>query len=146
MIREIRKARSGDDGSWPLVQTTDNTFIFYADVNGDNRTERIRYFLSGTEIRRGVIEPTQVPVTYPAANEIVSTVMTSVEATSSPLFRYYNGNWPADTINNPLPSASRLLQTRFVKVHVRVNTSSNFAAGGFELSSGVSIRSMKTNL
>lgn len=146
MIREIRKARPGDNGSWPLVQTDDSTFIFYSDVNGDNRTDRIRYFVSGTELRRGVIQPTAVPVTYPAANEIVTTLMSSVEATASPIFTYYNGSWPADTANNPLSAAQRILHTRYVKIAVRLNATPNFAANGFELSSGVTIRSMKTNL
>ncbi len=146
MIREIRKARPGDDGSWPLVQTDDAVFIFYADVNGDNRSDRVRYFLSGNELRRGIIQPTAVPVTYPVANEVITTLMTSVEATSSPIFRYYNGDWPADTTNNPLSPANRILNTRFVKIDVRLNQTTNFAAEPFELSSGVSIRSMKNNL
>lgn len=146
MIREIRKARLGDDGSWPLVQTDDDVFIFYADVNGDNRSDRVRYFLNGTELQRGVIQPTAVPVTYPVANEVITTLISSVEATSSPVFRYYNGDWPADTINNPLSAADRTLNTRFVKIYIRLNQTDNFGAEPFELSSGVSIRSMKNNL
>lgn len=146
MIREIRKARLGDDGSWPLVQTDDDVFIFYADVNGDNRSDRVRYFLNGTELQRGIIQPTAVPVTYPVANEVITTLISSVEATSSPVFRYYNGDWPADTINNPLSAADRTLNTRFVKIHIRLNQTDNFGAEPFELSSGVSIRSMKNNL
>lgn len=146
MIREIRKARPGDDGSWPLLQTDDSSFTFFADVNGDDKTDRVRYFLSGTEIRRGVIAPTAVPVTYPVLNEVVTTVLTNVEATSTALFRYYNGNWPADTVNNPLTASQRILNTRYVQVSVRINPTPNFAANAFQLNSGVTIRSMKDNL
>lgn len=146
MIREIRRARLGDDGSWPIIEAEDTAFMFYSDVNADGRTDRVRYFLQDNELRRGVIEPTAVPVTYMVANEVVTTVMTNVEATATPLFRYYNGDWPADTVNNPLLPATRILNTRFVKVHVRLNPTPNFAANGFELTSGVTIRSMKDNL
>lgn len=146
IIRDIRRAKLGDNGSWTIVQADDTAFRFYADVTGDDRSDLVRYFLSGNELRRGVIQPTAVPVTYPVANEVVTTIMAPVEATSSPIFRYYNGNWPADTTNNPLPAAQRILNTRFVKVYIRINPTINFAASSFELSSGVTIRSLKNNL
>lgn len=146
MVREIRKARNGDNGSWPLVQTDNTTFIFYADVTNDGRTDRVRYFLSGTDLKRGVIEPSAVPVTYPTNTEQITTIASYVDATNSAIFQYYNGDWPADTVNNPLVSSQRILNTRFVEVTLKINPSQNFAAQPFSLSTGVTIRSMKTNL
>ncbi|MCX8009110.1 MAG: prepilin-type N-terminal cleavage/methylation domain-containing protein [Patescibacteria group bacterium] len=146
MMKEIRKIRNGDNGSWPLVQTDDRIFVFYSDVTNDGRTDRVRYFLDGRELKRGVIQPTAVPVTYPPQNEIITTIARFVEATNSAIFRYYNGNWPGDTMNNPLPPSQRILNTRFVEVTLTINPTQNFAAKPFQLSSGVSIRSMKTNL
>lgn len=45
MVREIREARSGDDGSYPIEKAGDKEFIFYSDIDGDGKTERVRYFL-----------------------------------------------------------------------------------------------------
>jgi len=45
MIKEIRAARVGDDGSYPIEKAEDKEFIFYADIDGDGKTERVRYFL-----------------------------------------------------------------------------------------------------
>lgn len=146
MIREIRKAQNGDDGSWPLVQTDDTTFIFFADISGDGRADRIRYFLNGTDLKRGVIQPTTVPVSYPLANETFTTIANYVSATNSAIFQYYNGNWPADIVNNPLPASQRILNTRFVKINLTIDPSKNFSSQPFTLSSGVTVRSMKTNL
>lgn len=146
MIREIREARNGDDGSWPIVDALDNSFTFYSDVTNDGRTDRVRYFLNGTSLQRGVIQPTAVPVDYPSANETITTIATSIDVSTGPLFRYYDGNWPADQIHNPLTQADRLLQTRYVAMYLRINISPNFAALPFEITSGVTIRSMKTNL
>jgi prepilin-type N-terminal cleavage/methylation domain-containing protein len=146
MIREIRETRSGDDGSWPIVDAQDNTFTFYSDVTNDGRTDKVRYFLNGTTLQRGVIEPAGVPVGYPPASEKITTVATSIDTSAGPLFRYYNGNWPADQIYNPITSSDRLLQTRYVTVYLRINISPNFASLPFEITSGVTIRSMKTNL
>ncbi len=45
MVKEIRKARQGDDGSYPIEKADDKEFIFYSDIDGDGKTERVRYFL-----------------------------------------------------------------------------------------------------
>lgn len=48
MIKEIREARAGDDGSYPIVLTGDKEFIFYSDIDKDGTTERVRYFLGAS--------------------------------------------------------------------------------------------------
>lgn len=45
MVKEIREARIGDDGSFPIEKAEDKEFIFYSDIDKDNETERVRYFL-----------------------------------------------------------------------------------------------------
>lgn len=45
MVKEIREAKLGDDGSYPIVLAQDKEFIFYSDIDKDGETERVRYFL-----------------------------------------------------------------------------------------------------
>jgi len=45
MVKEIREARSGDDGSYPIEKSGDKEFVFYSDIDKDGKTERVRYFL-----------------------------------------------------------------------------------------------------
>ena len=45
MIKEIRQARYGDNGAYPIEKAADKEFIFYADIDGDGAAERVRYFL-----------------------------------------------------------------------------------------------------
>jgi prepilin-type N-terminal cleavage/methylation domain-containing protein len=146
MVREIREARNGDDGAWPIVQADDFTFVFYSDVTNDGKSDKVRYFLSGNNLEKGVIQPTDVPITYPAANEKIYIVASNIDTSGGPIFSYYNGNWPSDVINNPLSSANRILNTRLVKVYLKINMNQNFGAKPFELRSAVAIRSMKDNL
>jgi hypothetical protein len=47
MIREIREARAGDDGSFAIAEAEDSQFIFYSDIDRDDEVERVRYFLGG---------------------------------------------------------------------------------------------------
>lgn len=146
MIHEIRAARNGEDGSWPIITADDNQLILFADVNGDGLTEKVRYFLNGTVLQKGVIQATAVPVTYPAANEKISVVTTNIDTTVTPIFRYYNDNWPSDTTNNPLTPTNRISNTRYITVNLQINITSNYGSQPFQLTSGVAIRSMKDNL
>ncbi len=146
LVKEIREARSGDDGAWPLLQTDDNQLILFSDVTNDGRTDKVRYFLDGTDLKRGVIEPTAVPVTYPSQNEQINIIASHVDNAGQSIFTYYNGNWPSDTINNPLSLTNRLLNTRYIKIYLRINITPDAYANPFELTSGVQIRSLKNNL
>jgi len=48
MIKEIRQAKQGDNGAYAIEKADDKEFIFYSNIDGDNETERIRYFLGTT--------------------------------------------------------------------------------------------------
>ena len=146
MVREIREARIAENGSWPIEEAADNSFTFYSDVTNDNRVDRVRYFLDGDILKKGVIEPLGVPAAYPPGNEKVSTVATAVYPAGNPVFLYYNGNWPGDTVNNPLPLLSRILETRFVRIYIRIDTELGRGSAAFETYSGVQMRNLKDNL
>ncbi len=45
MVREIRQAQEGEDGTYPIEQAGDKEIVFYSDVDGDGEAERVRYFL-----------------------------------------------------------------------------------------------------
>jgi len=45
MIKEIREARIAEDGSYVIAEADDFQFIFYSDIDKDDRIERVRYFL-----------------------------------------------------------------------------------------------------
>lgn len=146
MIREIREARMAEDGSWPVIDASDMSFSFYSDVTNDGKSDKVRYYLSGNTLLRGVIQPSGSPVAYPAANEKTTVVAANLDTNGKPLFTYYNGNWPGDTANNPLAAANRIMNTRFVKIFLRIKVRQNGITQPFELTSGVSVRSLKDNL
>ena len=58
MVKEIREANSGEDGSFTIEKANDKEFIFYSDIDNDGQTERVRYFLgnltSGTQTQECV--------------------------------------------------------------------------------------------
>lgn len=45
MVREIREAKTGEDGSYAIEKAEDKEFIFYSDIDKNGDIERVRYFL-----------------------------------------------------------------------------------------------------
>lgn len=146
MLKEIREAQTGDNGSYMIESASDFEFIFYGDIDKDASVERIRYFLDGANFKKSVIDPTGYPIQYLAENEVISTLSEYVRNDELPIFTYYNGDYPADTINNPLPTPSRLKETKLMRVYLKINANPARSPKYFELESNVQIRNLKVNL
>lgn len=145
-VREIRGARSGDNAAYALEVVNDDEIIFYSDIDYDDETEKVRYTFSGTQLIKGVIEPAGYPITYPAGQERVEVLTDKIRNDSTPVFYYYNDNWPQDTANNPLAQDERLSETKTVGIFLRINQSANDASGDYLLESSSQIRMLKENL
>lgn len=141
IVPELREARTSEDGAYVLQQADDQEIMFYSDVDNDGRIERVRYYLVDTTLYRGVIEPADQPPAYDSSTETTTIISEAVTNGSEPLFTYYNRDWPADTTNNPLAPSLRLLQTKLVQIHLRVNTNPNYIED-FEITTLVAIRNL----
>lgn len=146
MIKEIRETQIADNGAYPIDTAEDFLFIYYSDIDKDNSIERVRYFLEGTHFKKGIIEPRQNPVAYFSSDEVITELSEYVNNGATPIFTFYNGNWPGDTINNPLSSPIDESDIRFVNVKLLINVDPNKAPSNFELESDVAIRNIKDNL
>lgn len=146
LVREIRTARPGDNGSFALESLQDNQITFYTDYDFDGDTERVRYFLNGTQFSKGVIEPTGFPVAYPSDQEKVKILTSNVRNSETPVFSYYNGDWPEDTVNNPLATPASPSNVKLVRVYLRLNTSPDEPKKDYVLESYGQIRMLKENL
>ncbi|MEA2113144.1 MAG: prepilin-type N-terminal cleavage/methylation domain-containing protein [Patescibacteria group bacterium] len=45
MVKELREAKMGDDGSYVIEKADDHEIIFYSDIDKDGGVERVRYFV-----------------------------------------------------------------------------------------------------
>lgn len=119
----------------------------FCDWGQDNHSLKARFDFSWTEtdmsqnviLRKGVINPTIYPVTYPSENEEV-TILSQYIRNQLPVFRYFDGN------GNELPAPARLEDTKLIRVHLIVNINPQRAPQDFELESSVQIRNLKTDL
>lgn len=146
IIREIRTARNGENGSYVIEDADSQSLTFYSDIDFDDRVEKVRYYLQGTTLYRGYIEPVGNPVTYPQANEITQELTENVQNDTTPLFYYYNGDWPEDTTNNPLQTPFTLSDIKLIRIYIRLNPLPNDPQGDYILDSSATIRIIKDNL
>jgi len=145
MIRTIRNARASDNGSYPIELADDQEIIIYSDIDFDDQSERVRYYVDNDSLMRGVIEPAAYPATYPSSNEKVKILIENLKNDTQAVFTYYNGEWPEDIVNNPLSNPINISSVRLVFVHLILNQDDNLTTD-YQLQSYTQIRMLKDNL
>lgn len=141
MVREIREASYADTGAYPVVSASNLEFVFYSDTDRDNSIERVRYFLDGTDFKRGEIEASGDPLRYEASDEFVATLSVySRNDAGDPIFSYF------DSSGAEISDLNNITNITLVKVNLIVNVVEGRTPNEFNLRSTAQIRNLKTNL
>lgn len=149
MSRFIRAASSSDSNltsvSDSVALAAPHEVVFFADLDGDDSAERVRYYLSGTTLRMQAVEPDTrtAPPTYPAgyATDAV-VILDGVRNGANPVFTYFEFDEGTVSLRQiPTPN-TEALRRAVVAVGIRlvVNEGPELARGGVELSTLVQIR------
>lgn len=145
---ELRNAAYGNDGSYPINTAGDSQIIFYSgSINNAPAVDRIRYYLSGDTLYKGVTTPTGSPLTYNLAGEVVESVQNNVVngTTNTPVFYYYDGNYNGS--GNPITQPVNVNQIKFIKINLIVLKQPGISTTTtFIFNTGVAIRNLKNNL
>ncbi|MCR4330579.1 MAG: type II secretion system GspH family protein [Patescibacteria group bacterium] len=143
MVRDIREATYSDEGSYPIIDVDSTSIYFYSDVDRDNNVERIRYFLEGILLKKGVTESSGDPLTYHDMDEVVSIVSEYVQNENQgvPIFRYYD-----NTGGEILNYGANITSIAFITVNLIVNINPARLPNEFTLRSSATMRNLKTNL
>lgn len=144
-VNEIRNAAYGNDGSYPIAEANNQEIIFFSNFRTTGGlVDRIRYYLSGSTLYKGVIVPSGSPLGYNVGSEQVAAVETGVENGTAPVFSYYGGTYSG--AGSPLTQPVNLNQITFVMVNLLVLKQSGTSASTMPVSAGAAIRNLKTNL
>lgn len=143
ITKALRELRQADTGAYALAAAEPQRIIFYANVDADALTERVRYELVGTNLQRGIIKPTGSPLTYNVASEVVTTVTAHVQNGATPIFTYYDGDYPADT--TPLNPVD-VTDVKYINFLLIIDADADVDPPPVTVSSQVQLRNLKTNL
>lgn len=144
LVKYIRGAKQSDSGAFAIVFADKNEIIFYSDYDKDNITERLHVYLLDNKILMGVTKPTAtLPKTYPSGDQQTIEIANHiVNFETDSLFSYYNKDYPADLVNNPVDVPADVSQIRLVKIFIRININPNRAPDNIHQESFVEIRNL----
>ncbi len=144
MVKELRSVSPSSVGSYALNQTATSSLIFFTDTNGDGVKERIRYFLQGNEVRRGVIIPSGNPLSYNIANESINPIIRGVANGNSAIFVYFDQSYTGTS--SPLADPVQATAVRLIKINLILDSDPNKEGGIINVTSQVTLRNLKDNL
>ncbi len=141
MVREVREVTNSERGDYMIDVVEDQTLSFYSDIDKDNSVEKIRYFLDGTVLKRGIINPTGNPVEYLSGNEIVEELAEFMNNQGEPIFTYYDTD--NNIIANPVTDKAYI---RLIHISLKINVTPTVAPNDFYVEMDSHIRNLKDNL
>lgn len=144
MMNYIRGSRQADNGSYPLISASNNDLSLYSDFDKDGVTERLHFYKNGSQIIMGYRKPSNgMPKTYANGDQATRVIADHiVNDSNTPVFHYFNNNYPGDTANNPLHAPATVSDVRLVKIYLQININPNRAPDNIQMQSFVELRNL----
>jgi len=145
-VNEIRDATYGADASFALGQASTSQIIIFTPYHTGGTVNRVRYYISGTTLFKGVVTPSGTPATYNTANEKVSAVLDKVtNGTTTPIFYYYDGDYAGT--GSALTQPVNVNDVKFVQLNLLIQKQDlTGSTSTFTVNDGATLRNLKTNL
>jgi len=144
MSAEVRTASPSSLGAYALAQTATSSLIFYSNIDDDSFKERVRYFLDGATLTKGIIKPSGSPLIYDSANELFTELLHDIVGTTTPIFNYYDENYDGTT--PPLAEPIDIAAVRLIKITIMIDKDSQVPPELITMTTQVSMRNLKDNL
>ncbi len=143
MAGEIRGGMDSDAGSYPLEITEGQSLTFYTNVDDDVSAEKVRYFLSGTDLKRGVTEPSGQPPSY-GGTEQENILANYVVNDTENIFTYYDRDYEgtASFLSFPVNKS----QVRLIRIDLMIDVDSNTPPDPLTVTTEAQLRNLKDNL
>jgi prepilin-type N-terminal cleavage/methylation domain-containing protein len=141
MNKEIREAAQSVRGDYLLDTVQNQTFTFYSNIDSDADTEKIRYFLDGTALKKGIIHPTGTPMEYQGASESVVKIADYINNQAMAVFTYFDKN--NNQISDPTTYKKNI---RLVHIMLKINVTPERAPTDYIVDTDIQIRNLKDNL
>ena len=150
MIKEIREAQTGENGAHIIEDAREKEFVFYSDIDNDNRVEKIKYFIddNNNEFKKLIYEPNDWTfsdlqsaeigtIFYSASPDKEMTLCQYLVDSPPSVFAYFNSNGEELL---ELPAIKKYTKT--IRVRLLINVNPLRAPDAFELSSEASLRNL----
>jgi prepilin-type N-terminal cleavage/methylation domain-containing protein len=144
ITKELRSASPSSVGSYPIMAAGTSSLTFFVNLDSDAYKEQVRYFLQGSELKKGTIKPSGSPLVYNPADEQVVTLIRDVYNGASPIFEYFDSSYTGTS--TPLSLPVQITRIRLVRITVKIEKDINKSLGPIIIESQVFLRNLKDNL
>ncbi len=141
--KELREASDSSIGSYAIESASGTQIVFFSNIDSDAYKERIRYFVSSTILKKGIIKPSGSPLAYSSSTETVTDVAHDMANGTSSVFFYYDKNFTGS--QTPLSSPIDVASIRVVRIILKLEEDPNLSPTPFYIESKVMIRNLKDN-
>lgn len=134
----IREANYSNEGAYPVISIGPDSFAFYTDTDTDPVVEKVRYFVEGTEFKRGLVDPAGDPPNY-TVPETVDTVAYFVRNLSQSVttFHYF------DLAGAEITDMNDVSDMRFVRIDTVINISPDKLPNELLLRASATLRNLR---
>ena len=143
LISETRSIGPSEDGSFMIADASTSTFSFYTDIDGDGQFDKVRYFLNGGILKKGVIKSAAVSPFYDPLEESISEVVHNIviTSTSSNIFYYYDKNYSGSepSMDQPIDKS----KIRVVKTEITIDETPSDVVGRVSYYAYAMIRNLR---
>lgn len=140
MADEIRAMQISDAGAYPMEQADANEIIFFSDIDNDDSSELVRYYVEEGTLKKGVIQPSGNPAVY-TGDETVTELVENI--TSETTFYYYDSTY--DGSSDPLVAPADPSEVRLIKVEFTIESDPNRAPIPLTVTTQIALRNIIEN-
>ncbi len=141
---ELRAAQPAATGAYPIAVAGPLALTFYTDLNKDGVVDQVRYFATGTSVKKGMIIPSGSPLSYDPAAETISTVASGLVPGTTAIFNYYDKNYAGTS--SPLAVPVSIPAIRLVQISLPIDADPTAPPVAETYQTEVTVRSLKDNL
>lgn len=143
MVNDLRRTNGGSNGAYAIDSATDNSLIFYSNIDTDTYFEKVEYFISGNELRKSVTKPSGNPLVYNPASKTTIVLSRKIANNITPLFSYYDSTYEGSGSSLMLPVDVTAI--RFIKVNLVLDNNPAAPVSPLNMEAKVAIRNLKDN-
>jgi len=143
LVVELRSMQLSNTGSFSIEAASTSSIIFYSDINKDGLVERIRYFLEGDIMKRGVVVPSGDPLVYNLSSETINNMLANMTPDPVGIFAYY-GN-AADIAGSALSFPLTTSSIKLIKIMLVVDQNPGQLPGPLRFITAVTPRTLRNN-
>lgn len=138
ITKDVRAASYAENGAVPIASIATSSLEIYTDTDYDGKVERVRYYLDGTAVWKGVIEPTATS-SYPSSTETITKLTNNIinNETNTPLFKYFTST------STEITNYSQALSVRRIEITLIGSYTYSNKKSEIKIESSASIRNLK---